>query len=97
MWLLSTTVCSRPSSCIRLRVSTTWMGVDADGRLVQHQHFGLVYDGLRDTYALPEPLGELPDLRLAVVPQPADVNHLSQPWARMREPDIPRSVPMYFR
>ena len=60
------------------------MGVYANGRLVQHQHFGFVDDGLSDADALAEAFGELADVRLAVVAQTADVNDVVQARAYLR-------------
>ena len=53
------------------------MGVDTDCRLVQHQYFGLVDDGLRDADPLPETLGELANLSLPVVAKAANVDDIA--------------------
>ena len=53
------TVWSPPSPRMICRVLHHLPRVDADGRLIQHQHRRLMENGLRDADALPVPLGEL--------------------------------------
>ena len=50
-------------------------GVEAGGGLVEHQHVGVVNDGLRQAHALAVALGELADQLVAHVAERATFGH----------------------
>ena len=51
--------------------------VNAYGRLIQHQYFGFMQDGLGDAHSLAKAFGEFADDSFVVIPQLANIDYIA--------------------